>query len=89
MRDEQAMSLSVVAQACWDQHPAVLENLLLLKQVRRRMLLVGRFRHIPVLIVVTHRDVLVVVDRLVARLLCLDLREMRMIPPDILRESRL
>lgn len=83
------MSLSVAAQACWDQHPTVLENLLLLKQVRRRMLLVGRFRHIPVLIVVAHRAVLVVMNRLVARLLSLDLREMRMIPPDILRESRL
>ena len=77
-----------VAQACGDQHPAVLEDLLLLEQVGRRMLLVGRFGHVPVLVVVAHRAVLVVIgDRLVARLLGLDLREMRMIPPDILRES--
>jgi hypothetical protein len=41
------------------------------------MLLVGRFGHIPVLIVVAHRAVLVVIgDSLVARLLGLDLREM-------------
>ena len=41
------------------------------------MLLIGRFGHIPVLIVVAHRAVLVVIgDYLVARLLGLDLRQM-------------